>query len=139
MNLVTPLTELNKKIFATRNPSNQLTVQHNKIFLAMTKNKENTMHFRIDTPQFFKELTENTLSTGKNGILKVPLNVFMNLLSQVADRATQLQDPILDRLMFDLNLYELPSPTSKEYDKLMKQVYAAAKKQTELEKKNPKN
>jgi len=101
----------------------------------MTNSKAKTMHFRIDTPVFFKEIADCALSVGNNGIFKVPLNVFMNLLGQVAQRATQLQDPILDKIMFDLNLYELPSPTSKEYTKLMKRVYAEAKKQEEKENK----
>lgn len=98
------------------------------------KDKTTYAHFRVDTPAFFKEIAEGALSTGNFGVLKIPLNIFNNLLGQIAQRATEIKDPILDRLMFDLNLYELPSPNSKEYTKLMKQVYDKAEKQIKLEK-----
>lgn len=93
----------------------------------------NKLHFRVDTPALIKEIADNALSMGKMGIFKVPLNTFMSLLSDVAQRATELNDPIMNKCMFDLNLYELPSPSTKEYSKLMDKVYKAAEKQKQLE------
>jgi len=37
--------------------------------------------------------------------------------------------------MFDLALYELPNPTSKEYSSLMKKLYKEAEKQEKLQQK----
>lgn len=97
------------------------------------KTKTKDVHFRCDTPKLFKEIVECTLSQGKNGIFKIPLSVFFNLLTNVAYRASQINDPIMNKLMFDLALYELPSPTSQEYGKLMKKIYSAADKQIKKE------
>lgn len=74
------------------------------------------------------ELVDNTLAAhGKNGIFKIPLSILQRLVAQVAQRATELNDPVMNRIMFDMNLYELPSPTSPEYGKIMKEVYAKEK------------
>lgn len=97
--------------------------------------KTTKVHFRVDTPAFLKEIADNALSVANMGVLKHPLNIFQRLLAITAERATQLNDPILNQCMFDLNLYDLPSPTSKEYSKLMKEVYAEADKQRKKEKK----
>lgn len=96
------------------------------------------LSFRVDTPALFKEIADCALATGNNGIFKIPLNVFMNLLSEVATRATELNDPILNKAMFDLTLYELPPVHTGEYSKLMKKVYRLADRQRKLENKNKK-
>lgn len=92
-----------------------------------------TCHFRVNTCELLDEIVQCSLPQN-SGVLKVPLNVFKNLLAQLAERATQLNDPIMNKIMFDLTLYELPEPTTKEYGKMMQRVYAAAKKQAKKEK-----
>lgn len=84
-------------------------------------------HFRIQTIEFLHEIADCGLDK-KMGILKVPLNVLMNHLGQIATRCTEIHDPVLDRIMFDMALYELPNPTTPEYGKLMKQLYARERK-----------
>jgi len=96
------------------------------------------LHFRIHTADFLKEIADNALTLGKMGVLKVPLNVFRTLLLQVGERAAELNDPILNKLMFDMTIYELPSPSDPEYGKLMKRVYAEAEKQEKKERKTKK-
>ncbi len=91
--------------------------------------KTHKVYFRVDTPAFLKEIANNALAVANMGVLKHPLNIFQRLLAVTANRAAELNDPILNQCMFDLNLYELPEPTSKEYGELMKQVYAEAEKQ----------
>lgn len=59
--------------------------------------------FDINTPQFLKEACENC----KGGVYAVCWNVFLNLLGMVAERATELNDPILNVLMLRLNLYDV--------------------------------
>lgn len=88
---------------------------------------EKILHFRVDTVALLTEIVDNALPR-KNGVLKVPLNTLRVLLGRVAQRCTELNDPVLNRLMFDLTLYELPLPGSPEYGKLMKRLYAAERK-----------
>lgn len=78
-----------------------------------------TLHFRVDTMKLLIEIVDHGLRPGM-GVLRVPLNTFRVLLGQVAQRCTELNDPVLNRLMFDLTLYELPSPTKPEWRKIMK-------------------
>jgi len=40
------------------------------------------------------------------GVLKVPLNIFQNLLGQVAQRAIEINDKELNKLMIRLALYD---------------------------------
>lgn len=84
------------------------------------------MHFRVDTPQLLKEIADAGLVQNA-GVLFIPLNVLKSFLSQVADRCSEINDPILNRLMFDMNLYELPSPTTKEYNDIMNILYKKEK------------
>lgn len=94
--------------------------------------KKEHLHFRVHTLNLLNEICDNAMAkTG--GILKIPMNIFKNLLADVAQRATELNDPILNKLMFDLALYELPDPTSKEYTELMDKVYKAAANQRKKE------
>lgn len=59
--------------------------------------------FDVNTPQFLKEACE----CANGGIYAVCYNIFKGLLAQVAERATELHDPVLDALMIRLNLYEV--------------------------------
>ena len=61
--------------------------------------------FDVDTPQFLKEAALNC----KGGIYVVCWECFRMLLAQVAQRATELNDPVLNVLMLRLNLYEVPN------------------------------
>ncbi len=76
------------------------------------KTKTPPLNFVLHTPNFTKEL----LANNKMGILKIPMNIFRNLLGQVADRAAQLEDPELSLLMCKLTLFEEADPDSKNYN-----------------------
>lgn len=91
-------------------------------------------HFRVDTPQLLKEIVRNGLREN-SGVLQVPLKVLINFLEQLAERCTEINDPVLDRIMFDMNLYDLPSPTSEEYSKIMDDLYKAEKEYLKNKKK----
>lgn len=64
----------------------------------------NDWQFNVNTPQFIKEAAENC----NGGMYGVCWNVFRMLLLQVAERAAELNDPILNVLMLRLNLYDVP-------------------------------
>lgn len=85
------------------------------------------LHFRVHTLNLLNEIVECSLPKS-SGVLFVPINTFKNLLGEVAKRATELNDPVLNRIMFDLTLYELPDGNTPEYNKIMKQVYLKEEK-----------
>lgn len=64
--------------------------------------------FRVDTVSLLNEIVDNAMPKSM-GILKIPLNVFKNLLAKVAERAIEINDPELNILMLSLNLYEVPA------------------------------
>ena len=61
--------------------------------------------FRVHTPNLLNEIAD--CAVGKDaGVLFVPLNQFRILLGLVAQRALELDDPKLNKLMVALTLYE---------------------------------
>lgn len=58
--------------------------------------------FRIDTPSFLKEVIENS---GQR-MYAMAWNIFRDRLSDIVERATELNDPILNALMLRMTLYE---------------------------------
>lgn len=77
------------------------------------------LHFDVNTPQFLKEAAENS----QGGMYVICWNIFRNLLAQVAERATELNDPVLNTLMIRLNLYEIPNKERYKIIKQMKKMY----------------
>jgi hypothetical protein len=63
--------------------------------------------FRVHTMELLTEIADCGLPRSM-GVLKIPLNVFKNILAEVAQRATELNDPQLNILMLKLALYEIP-------------------------------
>jgi hypothetical protein len=70
------------------------------------------MKWTVHIPGLFGEIIGNSQTSR----LARPLQLTSNLLGQVAQRAAQLNDPILNALMMDLTLYEIADPDSPEYD-----------------------
>ena len=82
-------------------------------------NMGDKLSFDVNTPQFLKEACENV----NGGMYATCWNVFRNLLAQVAERATELNDPILNTLMIRLNLYEIPNKERYKVIKQLKEIY----------------
>jgi hypothetical protein len=78
------------------------------------KKKNPHTEFKIHAPQFLKELFD--LNPKLGGVLFVPANVFRLYLAQIAERASQLNDPKLNAIMVQMSLYEVADPQSPEYD-----------------------
>lgn len=68
--------------------------------------------WKVHTPNLLKEIG------GNPGLwaLKVPLNIFADLLAQTAARASELNDPELNALMVRLTLYDVADPHSPGFD-----------------------
>lgn len=93
------------------------------------------MCWKCALPSLFEEIL---LNPGTQ-ILKIPLNLTLSILLEVANRAIQLNDPILNELMCDLDLYETPTKSSKEFKSFIKKVRTQAQKQKDKELKQPRN
>ena len=87
--------------------------------------KDEALSFDVDTPRFIKEVAENSGST----MYAVCWNIFKSLLAQVAERATELNDPVLNTLMIRLNLYEIPNKERYKFIKQLKELYDKSVKQ----------
>ncbi len=74
--------------------------------------KDPVKEWKVHTPNLLKEVLTNK----ECGILLRPLQALANLLLQVSNRASQLNDNELNALMCQLTLYEISDPLSKEYD-----------------------
>lgn len=70
------------------------------------------LHWRVHTPNLLKEVLENPSCA----ILSQPLNIFGKLLAMVAERAINLDDQELNKLMLRLTLYDQADPASPGYD-----------------------
>lgn len=88
-------------------------------------NMGNKLSFDVNTPQFLKEACENS----RGGMYGACWNIFKNLLAQVAERATELNDPVLNTLMIRLNLYEIPNEERYKIIKQLKEMYDESVKQ----------
>jgi len=88
-------------------------------------NMGDKLSFDVNTPQFLKEACENS----NGGMYAVCWNVFRNLLAQVAERATELNDPVLNTLMIRLNLYEVSNDERYKIIKQLKEMYDESVKQ----------
>lgn len=88
-------------------------------------NMGDKLSFDVNTPQFLKEACENA----RDGMYGICWNIFRNLLAQVAERATELNDPVLNTLMIRLNLYEIPNKERYKVIKKLKEMYDESIKQ----------
>lgn len=91
-------------------------------------NMGDKLSFDVDTPRFIEEVAENSGST----MYAACWNIFKELLAQVAERATELNDPVLNTLMIRLNLYEIPNNERYKVIKQLKEMYDESVKKTSL-------
>lgn len=68
------------------------------------------MDFDIDLPRFFNEEVNNSGSTMYSAAWKI----LLRLLESVAQRACELDDPIMNALMLRLNMYDVPYGERRE-------------------------
>jgi hypothetical protein len=63
------------------------------------------------------KLLDEVLNRNENmSIFSAPFSIFGKLLAEVAERASELNDPELNDLMCRLTLYEVADPYSAEHD-----------------------
>lgn len=69
--------------------------------------------WRVHTPNMLKESLGNPGMSAMN----IPFQVFGDLLYQVAERAAEINDPVMNALMMRLTLYEAADPEKPGFDK----------------------
>ena len=78
--------------------------------------------FKVHTSGLLTEIADAGLYRGM-GVLYHPMNIFRRYLISIAERASELNDPILNKIMADMTLYEAVDPKSKDYDdKVIKKI-----------------
>lgn len=68
--------------------------------------------WKVHTPNLLAEIMNNKGTEA----LHMPLTIFARILEKVAIRASQLNDPELNKLMARLTLYAIADPESPSYD-----------------------
>lgn len=68
--------------------------------------------WRVHTPNLIQEILNNP----NTWALVKPLEIFRDLLSELAEVSIKINDPELNAIMCRLTLYEQSDPKSKEYN-----------------------
>lgn len=68
--------------------------------------------WRVHTPNLLREVQTNKGTEA----LRIPLAIFGRILYDVAERAAELNDPLMNTHMMRLALYEVADATSSNYD-----------------------
>jgi len=90
---------------------------------------EDDLEWKMHFPTFIAEVANNNSEMAG---LKIGFQLMQNLLGQVAQRASELNDPQLNAMMCKMALYEIADPYSKEYDpERVKKILKQAKGGTE--------
>ena len=70
------------------------------------------LKWKVNAPQLMKEILDHHGS----GALVMPITIFRSVISEVAIRASELNDPKLNSLMCRLALYSISDPFDKDFD-----------------------
>jgi hypothetical protein len=73
--------------------------------LSGVSSSNDSLKWKVDTPSLLKEIAYCGLDR-RMGIYKIPLNIFQRILTEVAERAIEINDKKLNKLMIRLSLYE---------------------------------
>lgn len=74
--------------------------------------EEINLRWKVHVPNLLSEIMTNN----ETAIFRQPLYILRSILVEIAERSSELNDPVLNALMCRLALYEISDPTSKEYN-----------------------
>jgi len=75
--------------------------------------------FKVPIPNLLNETFVNAVRPSDLAALRIPLNFMTKYLASVAGRCAELNDPVLNKLMVDMALYEQSDITSTFYSQEM--------------------
>lgn len=73
--------------------------------------KDKALEWRVNTPGLLNEILINEGTS----ILVKPLQIFSNILAEVGERASKIDDLELNKLMLRLAIYEMGDPNHPNY------------------------
>lgn len=82
----------------------------------MKKNKVEKLEFSVHLPNIISEMVQNGRHNKDFAALLIPILTTYDLLKRVAQRAIEVDDPELNKLMCKLTLYSCCDPQSADYD-----------------------
>ncbi len=77
------------------------------------------LDWKCHTPRLFEEILTNPGTS----ILQIPLKILLSILGEVAQRAIELDDDVLNSLMIRLTLFSCADPLSEDYDEEVVRKY----------------
>ena len=87
--------------------------------------------FKVHTPNLLKEVVDGGLHPSCKEALRIPILILVRYLESIAVRCSEINDPILNKLMCETTLYEVSDPESDEYDiNIINKILKKAKIQT---------
>jgi len=78
----------------------------------MAKTKKISLQWKVNTNGLMNEV----VTCHGASILYMPLKIFLSLLACVAQRASEINDKELNKLMLRLSLYDIANPKSELFD-----------------------
>lgn len=75
--------------------------------------------FRCHTPKLLNETFVGACREVDLAALRIPLNHFIEYLRILTSRCAELNDPVLNKIMIDMTLYEESDPYSKSHNQEM--------------------
>lgn len=94
--------------------------------------------FKVHTTNLLTETFKNACRPKDYAALQIPLSVFIRYLVKITERCSELNDPVLNKIMCDMSLYAIADPQDKEnYD--IDKVNEVSKKYFEYIKQNTKH
>lgn len=81
--------------------------------MPICEQEDDSLVWRVNTPQLMKEILECNPGMA---ILRSPINIFKQVLAEVAEHAIRINDPELNFLMCRLALYSQGDPYDPDYN-----------------------
>jgi|SRR5690554_471567 len=75
--------------------------------------------FKIHVPNLLNETFINAVRPKDLAALQIPLNEFTKYIRTLTARCAEINDPVLNKIMIDMTLYEESDLSSKEFNKEM--------------------
>lgn len=82
----------------------------------MNKTQKEKLEFSVHLPNIINEMVQNGRVNKDFAALLIPIMTIYDLIKRVAQRAIELDDPELNKLMCKLTLYSCCDPQSEDYD-----------------------
>lgn len=75
--------------------------------------------FRVHVPNLLRETFVSAIRPNDLAALRIPLNEFMGYLRILTARCSELNDPVLNKIMIDMTLYDESDFESKDFNQAM--------------------